>query len=465
MAGNGRGRSSGSNARLTGASISAAAAGGGSAGPMYSLRERVGKVLRGLSCFGSQKRGKRVVLPPAFSTEPPPRPWKRPSVSRPPLPQYSSDPNSISSCSSVLPSLLHPLFPPLHRPVPELLPLHICKFPRQPVVHHVRHRPLRPRNPAGLPPCFLHLHHRALHRSSDPAAGACPSDHPFLPRRPLRPVPLLRRRRRRLRLRRPPVHIPALPRKPFRQLPLAGDGTPGGGSSSSLYGQESPPTQSSRLFAAGSFSPSAESGIFFSASSAQFFLDQAAQLSYAHCHGGRRQSKACKQDAEELEAYRASFGFSADELTAAAQSYVEISDQADDCSSFTMSPFADAAAADKPCAEPWPTMERTSIFLRSHRPDSASPPFEPRGPKLRAQGRCRHYLTDEDEDEDEPHPKMWGTKGGGRGIYLSLSDAEVDYQNRRAGENSAASSYKAIAEPPSLLLVSYSKPRRPSLAC
>ncbi|KAL7174887.1 hypothetical protein ACSBR2_028659 [Camellia fascicularis] len=54
-----------------------------------------------------------------------------------------------------------------------------------------------------------------------------------------------------------------------------------------------------------------------------------------------RQNKTCKQDVEEIEAYRVSFGFSADKIISTAQ-YVEISDILED--SFTMTPFA----ADKP---------------------------------------------------------------------------------------------------------------------
>ncbi|KAI7740927.1 hypothetical protein M8C21_033054, partial [Ambrosia artemisiifolia] len=83
---------------------------------------------------------------------------------------------------------------------------------------------------------------------------------------------------------------------------------------------------------------------------AQFYYDQS---SFPHS-GGRlsvskesdgysnagngvqsRQSKVCKQDIEELEAYRASFGFSADEIVSTPH-YVEISDVADE--SFSMMP-------------------------------------------------------------------------------------------------------------------------------
>ena len=50
-----------------------------------------------------------------------------------------------------------------------------------------------------------------------------------------------------------------------------------------------------------------------------------------------RHNKSPKQDVEELEAYRASFGFSADEIITTTQ-YVEISDDVMQ-DSFTMNPF------------------------------------------------------------------------------------------------------------------------------
>ncbi|KAK6160789.1 hypothetical protein DH2020_004170 [Rehmannia glutinosa] len=61
----------------------------------------------------------------------------------------------------------------------------------------------------------------------------------------------------------------------------------------------------------------------------------------AYSNGGNghqnRQSKICKPDAEELEAYRASFGFSADEIITTTN-YVEISDVLED--SFSMTPLS-----------------------------------------------------------------------------------------------------------------------------
>ncbi|GAB4844024.1 hypothetical protein Ancab_013988 [Ancistrocladus abbreviatus] len=94
---------------------------------------------------------------------------------------------------------------------------------------------------------------------------------------------------------------------------------------------------------------SQDSNFFCPETFAQFYLDQP----FPHC-GGRlsisresdvcanggnahqsRQNRTCKQEVEEIEAYRASFGFSADEMITTPQ-YVEISDVTDE--SFTIMP-------------------------------------------------------------------------------------------------------------------------------
>ncbi|XP_010266324.1 PREDICTED: uncharacterized protein At1g76660 [Nelumbo nucifera] len=169
---------------------------------------------------------------------------------------------------------------------------------------------------------------------------------------------------------------PLYPGSPASSLISPISGTSGDGLSSSFADQEFP-TQwgapfsvqdsqypqsgSSRLFGLGAapsknFMLSQDSSFFCPATSAQFYLDQAQQSipSYPHC-GGRlslsreadvysstgnhqnRHAKNCKSDTEEIEAYRASFGFSADEIITTPQ-YVEISDIMDD--SFTIAPFA-----------------------------------------------------------------------------------------------------------------------------
>ncbi|GAB2300489.1 hypothetical protein Dimus_034534 [Dionaea muscipula] len=92
-----------------------------------------------------------------------------------------------------------------------------------------------------------------------------------------------------------------------------------------------------------------DSNFFCPDTFAQFYLDQPVLHSVGRLSISRdsdvcpnsgnppqsRQSKACKQEVEEIEAYRASFGFSADEMITTTQ-YVEISDIPDD--SFTIMP-------------------------------------------------------------------------------------------------------------------------------
>ncbi|KAG9128831.1 hypothetical protein Leryth_009590 [Lithospermum erythrorhizon] len=92
--------------------------------------------------------------------------------------------------------------------------------------------------------------------------------------------------------------------------------------------------------------------LFGPATFAQFYLDQSSfsnsggRLSvsretdaYSNAGSGHqnRQNKTFKQDAEELEAYRASFGFSADEIVTTTQ-YVEITDGLDE--PFTINPLS-----------------------------------------------------------------------------------------------------------------------------
>jgi hypothetical protein len=87
-----------------------------------------------------------------------------------------------------------------------------------------------------------------------------------------------------------------------------------------------------------------DTNFFRPAASAQFYLDQAQQsLNY---NGGRLSVSRDKQDTDEVEAYRASFGFSADEI-ATTQHYVEIPDAVDD--GFSISPFGNSATATEVC--------------------------------------------------------------------------------------------------------------------
>lgn len=177
---------------------------------------------------------------------------------------------------------------------------------------------------------------------------------------------------------------------------------------------------SSKLFGLGSTSRNfmlpADSNFFSPATSAQFYLDQAQQSipSYnhyggklnvsreaeIHSSGGNRYNKPSKQDAEEIEAYRASFGFSADEIITT-QSYVEISEPADD--SFTMSPFAN----NKIC-----TMESPKVELINGVTDRGS----------HAGDCCDQTFTKASEIQSS------------KGIpsSRSCSDAEIDYRRARS---------------------------------
>ncbi|KAK3169160.1 hypothetical protein Dsin_000064 [Dipteronia sinensis] len=111
---------------------------------------------------------------------------------------------------------------------------------------------------------------------------------------------------------------------------------------------------------------SQDTNFFCPATFAQFYLDHnppfphtggrlsVSKDSDAYSNGGgnghqNRHTKSPKQDVEELEAYRASFGFSADEIITTTQ-YVEITDVMDD--SFTMSPFPSDKPASVESAEP-----------------------------------------------------------------------------------------------------------------
>ncbi|KAL0366468.1 UNVERIFIED_CONTAM: hypothetical protein Sradi_3536900 [Sesamum radiatum] len=98
------------------------------------------------------------------------------------------------------------------------------------------------------------------------------------------------------------------------------------------------------LPAAGASKSRQDSNFFCPETFAQFYLDQSSfsnsggrlsisRESDAYSNNGNvhqnRQNKTCKPDAEELEAYRASFGFSADEIITTTN-YVEISDVLED---------------------------------------------------------------------------------------------------------------------------------------
>ncbi|KAJ0725429.1 hypothetical protein HanPI659440_Chr12g0458601 [Helianthus annuus] len=177
---------------------------------------------------------------------------------------------------------------------------------------------------------------------------------------------------------------------------------------------------------------------------AQFYYDQSSfpqtggRLSvskesdgYSNAGNGvqSRQSKVCKQDIEELEAYRASFGFSADEIVSTPH-YVEISDVADD--SFSMMP---AGLNKLPEIKTVPTLvpnEATS--LKSCRVEaihsSKSDPTSCHAVKD-VREPVDHCLT----DDEDIFSKMGGSRMNVKyhmGMGQSNSDAEIDYRRGRS---------------------------------
>uniref|UniRef100_A0A1D1YVB4 Uncharacterized protein At1g76660 n=2 Tax=Anthurium amnicola TaxID=1678845 RepID=A0A1D1YVB4_9ARAE len=234
----------------------------------------------------------------------------------------------------------------------------------------------------------------------------------------------------------------------------------------SLSAHESPYSRSrpSKLFGLNNYTNknfmlSPDSSLFCSASSAQFYLDQAQQPfpSYSNCGGrlsvsreadvyssvGHRHSKACKQDVEEIEAYRASFGFSADELIST-QNYVEIPDVADD--SFTMAPFVNAQnlyvdscqrTGMNGSGESTETVKVDSLDCNG--PGSSSGHANHRDPcnasagfKLRSQNADNSMVNSHNVTGDKLVPKMWGMKTRSFRLATSASDAEIDYRRSRS---------------------------------
>ncbi|KAI3730248.1 hypothetical protein L1987_61417 [Smallanthus sonchifolius] len=146
-----------------------------------------------------------------------------------------------------------------------------------------------------------------------------------------------------------------------------------------------------------------------------------------------RQSKACKQDMEELEAYRASFGFSADEIVSTPH-YVEIFDVTDD--TFSMMPSGPNKLLEVKTA---PTL----------RPNEYSSPKNCRVEATHSSksepGSC-HAIKDVREpvvehclsDDEDIFSRMNGKYHMGMG--QSNSDAEIDYRRGRSLRESRANS-------------------------
>ncbi|KAJ4836900.1 hypothetical protein Tsubulata_037370 [Turnera subulata] len=134
-----------------------------------------------------------------------------------------------------------------------------------------------------------------------------------------------------------------------------------------------------------------------------------------------RHNKTPKQDAEEIEAYRASFGFSADEIITTPQ-YVEISDVMDD--SFTMSPFPSNKSTVQESAEAGSPNggQKAQRANEDHR--SAKKPGNVSGSST----PDNHVAPD-----DNIFSRIGSSKISRKyHLGLSSSDAEIDYRRGRS---------------------------------
>ncbi|KAL5557627.1 hypothetical protein UlMin_033838 [Ulmus minor] len=187
-----------------------------------------------------------------------------------------------------------------------------------------------------------------------------------------------------------------------------------------------PRTESGRMFghdAAGPSVASQDSNFFCPATFAQFYLDNppfphnggrlsVSKDSDVYSTGGNghqnKHNRSPKQDPEEIEAYRASFGFSADEIITTTQ-YVEISDVMDE--SFTMTPFASNKLPEEE------KIDKDHKTKRQHGDISGS-------------STAGNFVL---SDEEDIFAKMQLSKTNRKHqLGQSSSDAEVDYRRGRS---------------------------------
>ncbi|KAE9617281.1 hypothetical protein Lal_00034473 [Lupinus albus] len=207
-----------------------------------------------------------------------------------------------------------------------------------------------------------------------------------------------------------------------------------------------------------------DTNFFCPATYAQFYLEQnpfphnggrlsVSKDSDVQSTGGNghqnRHTRSPKQDVEEIEAYRASFGFSADEVITTTQ-YVEISDVTED--SFTMLPFTAGKSTVEENIEPslmkegFKAQEMQMAFpsLKSLRLDPG-----PAGKGAynqvavcqryednKSQGHCSNssgLSTPNLTDEEDVFSKMGSSRSCKKyKTGLSCSDAEVEYRRGRS---------------------------------
>lgn len=191
---------------------------------------------------------------------------------------------------------------------------------------------------------------------------------------------------------------------------------------------------------------SQDTNFFCPATFAQFYLDHDSPFPHT---GGRlsvskdsdvypngangnqnRHTKSPKQDVEELEAYRASFGFSADEIITTPQ-YVEITDVMDD--SFTMMPFT----SDKPAFE-----ESLPASMDGQKPQGReSNLLNPKNLKSDSDlmnGGIHHELTESSDGCEDNKPKRQSGDVSGASTLGNqvLTDEEDIFSKMRTSRNS-----------------------------
>lgn len=234
-----------------------------------------------------------------------------------------------------------------------------------------------------------------------------------------------------------------------------------------------PRTRSGRLYDHDSSASmlSQDSNFFCPATFAQFYLDHAQQSNSPFPSGGRlslsresdvysnggnvhqnKHNKTSKQDVEEIEAYRASFGFSADEIITTTQ-YVEISDVLDD--SFTMTPFTSYKSPTQESEESALANEgqkvqepRTELLSPTNLKSQADPVDD--GVTREIPAACNHSEDHESRrqpeevsgsstpdnrilsDEEDIFAKMRTPKFSRKYHMGSSSDAEIDYRRGRS---------------------------------
>ncbi|XP_047983754.1 uncharacterized protein At1g76660-like [Salvia hispanica] len=203
-----------------------------------------------------------------------------------------------------------------------------------------------------------------------------------------------------------------------------------------------------------------DSNFFCPETFAQFYLDHSSfsnsggrlsisKESDAYSNGGNgyqnRQNKICKPDAEELEAYRASFGFSADEIITTTN-YVEISDVSED--SFSITPFASNQPTEEehittpPKKEVFETKKREEHFpcpqlskVRLNRSSSVHTGgsynhVEDEVPQRRLGDTARSFHTNHSSSHGNSIFSKMGAPRIGRKYQFgaSNSDAEIEYR-------------------------------------